>query len=342
MLVKEKQALLKNSYQMRPVRMEDLDAVLDMLVKFSQRFSGVADVDRAEMLNFWSTPGLKLDDDLRLMLNARGEVVGYAELPLLDEPPAHPFSWLRVHPDYLDQGVAEPLLDWLDERAKLAVERCPEDLRVSLQTFIPPKGEPLARLFEARGYKLIRHSFIMYADLDGKLQAPEWPARLEVRPFVEERDLDAAYRAYDESFSDHFGHVKRPYEAGLKRFRHMLIEDEYYDPRLMFLAWDGNELAGFSLCHPTCSEDPDMGWLALLGVRRAWRQHGLGKALLLHTFAEFARRGKKKVGLGVDASNLTGALRLYENAGMYVARQYDRYEKELRPGKELMTTELDQ
>jgi hypothetical protein len=42
----------------------------------------------------------------------------------------------------------------------------------------------------------------------------------------------------------------------------------------------------------------------------------------------------------VDASSLTGAVRLYERAGMHVARQYDRYEKELRSGKELMTTEL--
>jgi hypothetical protein len=42
----------------------------------------------------------------------------------------------------------------------------------------------------------------------------------------------------------------------------------------------------------------------------------------------------------VDASSLTGAVQLYERAGMSVARRYDRYEKELRPGKELMTTEL--
>jgi ribosomal protein S18 acetylase RimI-like enzyme len=63
-------------------------------------------------------------------------------------------------------------------------------------------------------------------------------------------------------------------------------------------------------------------------------------ALLLHSFGEFHRRGFKKAGLGVDASNLTGALRLYQNAGMYVKRQFDRYEKELRPGKELMTIEV--
>ncbi|MNC98740.1 hypothetical protein D3C83_167960 [compost metagenome] len=65
-------------------------------------------------------------------------------------------------------------------------------------------------------------------------------------------------------------------------------------------------------------------------------------ALLMHSFGEFYRRGHRKTGLGVDASNLTGALRLYERAGMHVFRQYDRYELELRPGKELMTTDVSE
>jgi ribosomal protein S18 acetylase RimI-like enzyme len=60
-------------------------------------------------------------------------------------------------------------------------------------------------------------------------------------------------------------------------------------------------------------------------------------ALLQHSFAEFYRRGMRRVGLGVDAQNLTGALRLYERAGMHSdpARQHCIYEKELRPGIDL-------
>jgi ribosomal protein S18 acetylase RimI-like enzyme len=66
----------------------------------------------------------------------------------------------------------------------------------------------------------------------------------------------------------------------------------------------------------------------------------LGLALLRHSFNEFYRRGKRKVGLGVDAQNLTGALRLYENAGMHVQKTFDQYEKELRPGIEISTQTL--
>jgi GNAT superfamily N-acetyltransferase len=78
-----------------------------------------------------------------------------------------------------------------------------------------------------------------------------------------------------------------------------------------------------------------------LGVRRPWRRRGLALALLHHTFGECYRRGLQKVALGVDASSLTGATRLYEKAGMHVFRQWNTYQKELRAGKDLTTQKLD-
>ena len=79
-----------------------------------------------------------------------------------------------------------------------------------------------------------------------------------------------------------------------------------------------------------------MGWIRALSVRRPWRRKGLALALLLHSFRDFKEREKARAGLGVDATNLTGATGLYEKAGMHVALQYDFYEKELRPGINLM------
>jgi ribosomal protein S18 acetylase RimI-like enzyme len=53
----------------------------------------------------------------------------------------------------------------------------------------------------------------------------------------------------------------------------------------------------------------------------------LGRALLLHAFAELRRRGFRRAGLGVDAESLTGAHKLYESAGMHVEARFDVYEK---------------
>ena len=100
---------------------------------------------------------------------------------------------------------------------------------------------------------------------------------------------------------------------------------------------DGERCVGISLNRTQADGDAEMGWIGSLGVLREYRHRGLATALLHQSFGDFYRRGKKRVGLGVDAQNLTGALRLYQGVGMRVARQYNIYEKELRPGVELST-----
>lgn len=329
-------------YPLRPMTMEHFDAVLALINASSQYFMGANEIDEAEWRNFLTNPEMNMAEELRVVSSPQGEVIGYIECIAWDSPPVHPGVWLRVHPDYLDTDLGQRLMNWANERSLRILDRCPPDLRVSVHNFTLAEAKPLAALMEANGYKLIRHSFSMWVDLDKPIAPAHFPAGIELRPFSEERDLEAVYQAYDHSFSDHYGYQQRPFEVGLKRFRHMLLEDEAHDPAVWFIAWDGDQVAGFSLCFTYSSEDPKMGWLALLGVPRPWRKRGLGKALLLHTFEAFRQRGQSRVGLGVDASNLTGALRLYESVGMYVARQYDRYEKELRPGKELMTVELSE
>ena len=66
--------------------------------------------------------------------------------------------------------------------------------------------------------------------------------------------------------------------------------------------------------------EPGLAWVRILGVLPKFRQRGLAQALLRHTFAEYAGRGLERVGLGVDAENPTGAVRVYERAGMHVSR----------------------
>ena len=52
---------------------------------------------------------------------------------------------------------------------------------------------------------------------------------------------------------------------------------------------------------------------------------GLGEGLLRTAFATLHARGLRRVGLGVDAENVTGALRLYERAGMRKVGQTDNW-----------------
>ena len=117
--------------------------------------------------------------------------------------------------------------------------------------------------------------------------------------------------------------------------------DDSYDPSLWFLAVDGEEIVGICLCRRYGAEDPETGFVSSLGVKRPWRRQGIAQALLQQAFGEYYKRGKLKVDLGVDAESLTGATDLYIKVGMFVLRQFDMYEKELRPGKEVSVTTLE-
>jgi ribosomal protein S18 acetylase RimI-like enzyme len=115
----------------------------------------------------------------------------------------------------------------------------------------------------------------------------------------------------------------------LEEWRRVRFDDPEFDPTLWAIAWDGDEVAGFSLNRYRMG----IGWVRTIGVRRPWRKRGLGEALLLHSFGEYYRRGTRTIGLGVNAHNPTGATRLYQKVGMYAASEHVTYEKELRAGR---------
>ena len=88
---------------------------------------------------------------------------------------------------------------------------------------------------------------------------------------------------------------------------------------------DGGEIAALARCEPMLGG----GSVGMLAVRKPWRRRGLGRALLLHAFREFRRRGFERASLGVDSENPTGATRLYESVGMRVESEHVTFERAL-------------
>lgn len=326
-------------FVLRPVANEDVVAITNVINSVSQEFSGIDEETPEEVLEFWQTPGIDLANDMRVLVSAQGEVVGYAEALAWNEVPVNPYVFQRVLPRLIGSTAHGMLLDWAVERCKATLERVPAELRVAIGMHGLAGIAAQDAVLASRGFKITRHLFEMGVDFTDAPAAPTWPEGIQLRPFDAERDLAAVYKAHEEAFSDHFGHVDEDFETGLKRFRHLLVESAEYDKDLWYVAMAGDEVAGYLVGRKKAHGDGYLGWVNILGVRRPWRKHGLGLALLLHSFGEFYRRGWMRAELDVDASSLTGAVRLYERAGMQVVRRHERYENELRPGKELMTTD---
>jgi mycothiol synthase len=206
-------------------------------------------------------------------------------------------------------------------------------IRVTLHTGANSENIAAQLLLEKHGFKLVRTFWRMKIELEELPPAPTWPAGITVRTFTPGME-HAVFEADEEAFQDHWGHIPGRFEE----WERWTLKREGFDPSLWFLAMDGDEVAGFSLCK---DEKEAGGWVHVLGVRRPWRRKGVGLALLHHAFGEFYRRGIGNVYLGVDSQNLTGATRLYERAGMHVVRRNFSYEKELRAGRELSTQSID-
>ena len=332
---------LPEGFTVRGAKLEDVEPALELFNSWSRLVINEDEItDAAAIRREWVSPGFDPANDIWLVFDPNGLMVGYIEVWTTSKPPVHPWIWGRVHPDYSNLGIGTYLLLQAEERACKAMEELPADVRFAPRIGSYRQADASKQLFVDMGYKLIRSSYRMRIDLDAPPPAPVWPKGITLRTYNPETDAEAVYHADNESFRDHFGYIEPPFEEGFARFKHFMTDYEGFDPTLWFLAMDGNEIAGFSLCRPSSYEDPDLGFVNVLGVRRAWRKRGIGLALLRHSFGEFYRRGKRKAGLGVDAENLTGALRLYEKAGMHVHNAFDLYEKVIRPGREISVESL--
>ena len=179
-------------------------------------------------------------------------------------------------------------------------------------------------MHERAGYQSVRFVWRMEITLDILMPDPVFPQNIELRPFNPETQAKMVFESTEDSFSEHWGHTPVSFEA----WQSQRMEGEGYDPSLWFILWDGDKIVGTSLCRYR----QNIGYVGLLGVSKLYRKQGLGMSLLYHSFNEFYKRGTKTIGLGVDASNPTGATRLYERAGMKIASEFVFYEKELRPG----------
>jgi mycothiol synthase len=328
---------LPEGYTSRPVKKGDIVEAVDLFNVCSMETIGSANFTEKDIQNEWGTPGIDPETDFRVVFSPEGDLVGYVEVWAINELPIHPWVWGRVHPTHREKGIGTALLTWAEGRARQVIDKVPPEARVAMRTATLDTHQPSNELLSGYGMEMHRHSFQMRIALTETPPKPVWPEGIIVCTYRPE-DLEAVYRADDEAFQDHFGYTPEDFDAGLERFKHMFVEDEEgFDPELWFLAMDGDQIAGISLCRKHAWEDTDLGWVSSLAVRRPWRKRGLGLALLEHSFNAFWQRGKKSIGLGVDAENLTGALNLYKKAGMNIHRQSNRYEKVLRPGEDLST-----
>lgn len=326
-------------YKARPVTLDDAKAAAALSNAYNIALTGRPSIGADEIRSDWGQPTMNLSTNTLAVFAPDGSMVGLAEV-WDSEPHVQPYVFTEVHPAHQGLGIGVALAGWTEARGRQLLPAAPSDARVVLRQFKMNADEAAARLLKTQGYTVARHNLRMTIDFDGPPTPPTVPEGLTIRPFIrgqEERKLLLAIR---EEFRDHWGHVEQPWDDDYREWSHFMDTNPTCDPSLFFVAVDNGEIAGTALGQTVWAEDPEAGWIYALGVRRPWRRRGVALALLRQCFVAFYERGKHRAKLGVDAQSLTGATRLYKKAGMHVERQFDIYEKELRPGRNLSTQEV--
>ena len=328
-------------YTARPARLEDADAVCALCNVHSMKWKGICTHDAREIEVEWQSPGFCLDTDTCVIHNQDSHLIAYAAVWDTNEPHVNVYGLFYIRPEHEDEALEESLLIWLEDRARGAIDRAPADARVILAQSAMDRHAPRKALLERHGYALARHFVRLRIEMSEPPVRAPLPSGIDIRPFDRATDLPATVLATREIFRDHWGHVEGDVDQEMRQWAHWIDTDPHFDPSVWHLAWDGDDLIGISLGTTTRPEAENLAYIDTLGVRKAWRGRGIARALLTHSFAAFFERERPIVDLDADGANLTGAIRVYTSAGMHPAWQQDAYEKELRPGRDLVVRTLD-
>jgi mycothiol synthase len=284
------------------------------------------------------TPNFDPTINARMVLGDDGEPVAYVDVFVFRQPPVAPNIALTLHPDH--EHLGDLLVSWAEQHAReYWLPKAPAEARMVLGGWSRPEFTSEIERWQRYGMEHKRSFYTMKIEL----QSPpptQTLTGITLRTLGAESELPKVARTVDDAFKDHFGHTPEPFETYYPRWKQAMVDDNpNYDPELWLVAVDdaNGQIIGISLGYGNNDNDPQHGWINTVGVLREYRGRGIAQALLYEHFRRMWDKGIRKASLGVDASSLTGATRLYERVGMSVHHQHNLYEKILRDGVEIRT-----
>lgn len=328
----------------RPATRRDAAALATLLAAAEEVDKTGENYSADDVADDLDDPLLDLDTDTLVAVDPAGQLVAFAEARASAAVGAEyrVRGTATVHPDWRGRGLGRRLLDWQVQRATaLRRERCPNRPGVLLVTCFDHRVDQIALLGHA-GFTPVRWWYEMQRDLTAPLPDLAVPAGFELVQYTDEHD-DLVRRAHNEAFVDHWGSSQREQPE----WRQWFTGARAFRPELSFLLFDTTgttgttgaaengerQLAAYLLGYYWEADFVATGkreaYVGQLGTRQAWRQRGLGGALLSQLLRSAAAAGYATSALEVDTENSSRALGLYERLGYAVKSRQITYRRPL-------------
>lgn len=313
----------------------DLTEMCDVATRsdMAVRGSTFASVDFLETI--MSEPGFDRTTDVVTVTDkTTGNLVAFGRFMERD-PYVASQTGASVDPDHLGRGIGGCIVEWALQRAEASIGRAPDGARVTATLVSNDSNERAKRLFVSKGFQIERYFLEMEIALSAPVEVPPLPNGITMRTLRHDEDTVELSDAVEEAFKDHFGFTESTPEVAAARWRNWR-SSEAWDDDLVWLAEKDGDIVGMNVCIKDHGSRTNYGYVATLGVLPIARGMGLARSMLSTSFAEYQRRGKDVVALHVDADNISGATRLYTGVGMHEVQRDIDFERELRPGRDLV------
>lgn len=298
---------------LRPPRDEDLTLVFEIVAADDRNELGKPDVDESDVTEWWSMPFHDQSSDAWI-LERDGSPVGYAHTH--DRNQIGRFETDAWIIDATDEAGYDELLAAATARA-LEIAEENELGKRELVTYSVMGRERRAQWLVARGFKQVRRFYRMAVHLT-EADAPTLDPGVTLTPLgADEQSRRVYHQVMQTAFAGHWGHVPIDYDTWMGR----VAASAQLDWDTIWLARvEGVPAGGLKL-----RVYDDLAFIDTVGTLKEFRGRGLATTLLRTAFAESLRRGQSHVELGVDTENDTGAVAVYEKAGMSVAFAHDEW-----------------
>jgi ribosomal protein S18 acetylase RimI-like enzyme len=282
-------------------------AVADLVRRHNERWSdSPAGWLTAEFIDaVYDMPGMDPVNDIR-SIELDGRFV--AGLAVMHQEPFSEiivYTYLDVLSDEDTTLVARAIIEQAALGAQPYADRAGPDVHPQL-VFLNWVGEPFIGLAREAGFGYVRSNFVMRRSVSEAEPTPPVPEGVRLRPIDVEADATAVAEVIA-AFEDHHGDQVYSEE----QLRHFMLGPGAR-PDLSRIARDEQGPCAAVLC----SIQPDGGNVDILATLRRARGRGIATCLLRTAFKALADEGCTVVRLNVDGENTTGALALYERAGM--------------------------
>jgi len=307
---------LPTGYALRAPSDRDAAAIADVVVAEDVADFGEPSFTEEDLLDDWQRPRFAIDRDAWTLSGPTGRLIGYAYV-WEAQPDIELEADAFIMPEYTGRGLRALLLDLVERRAReVAGSRS-----MRLGCYASSTNEIKRSLLERRGFVPVRSVLRFRIDLATRPpEPPEPPPDVTLRVF-DPVDTDAVRAVMLEAYEGHHRYSGGRFDEWLElRLRHPA-----FDPSLWRVAEIDGEIVGAVLVYDVGRT----GYLSSVGVRHAWRGHGVAPALLREAFATLRERGQMRVVVSIDSGGAPALAHLFEEAGMRVHERYDWFTKSL-------------